>query len=208
MYEENYLSEFNSETERKLARNNLGVYSKDEVGKIVADIIGKDTQTFITRLELEEKLAGLDFVDSELKGTTNYEIPDKLHKVEFSELSQDTMPIAIKAFLDSTDFEDAIRNAISVGGDSDTIACITGAIAEAFYGIPEDIRIKALSYLPDFLFYVYAEFEKTINTQKITFNKKNLQHYMKLIEYRQNGILDEFLQNEEKIKIYLESVCD
>lgn len=81
MYEENYLSEFDSETERKLARNNLGVYSKDEVSKIVADIIGKDTQTFITRLELEEKLAGLDFVDSELKGTTNYEIPDKLFKI-------------------------------------------------------------------------------------------------------------------------------
>jgi hypothetical protein len=81
MYEENYLSEFDSETERKLARNNLGVYSKDEVSKIVADIIGKDTQTFITRLELEEKLARLDFVDSELKGTTNYEIPDKLFKI-------------------------------------------------------------------------------------------------------------------------------
>lgn len=81
MYEENYLSEFNSETERKLARNNLGVYGKDEVSKIVADIINKDTQSFITRLELEEKLAGLEFVNSELKGTTNYEIPDKLFKI-------------------------------------------------------------------------------------------------------------------------------
>ena len=80
MYEENYLSEFNSETEKNLARNNLGVYSKDEVSKIVADIVGKDTASFITRLEFEEKLAGLNFVDSELKGTTNYEIPDKLFK--------------------------------------------------------------------------------------------------------------------------------
>lgn len=81
MYEENYLSEFNSESEKKLARYNLGVYSKDEVSKIVADIVGKDTETFITRQELEEKLAGLDFVDSELKGTTSYEIPDKLFKI-------------------------------------------------------------------------------------------------------------------------------
>lgn len=81
MYEENYLSEFNSETERKLARQNLGVYSKDEVSKIVVDIIKEDTQTFVTKLEFEEKLARLNFVDSELKGTTNYEIPDKLFKI-------------------------------------------------------------------------------------------------------------------------------
>lgn len=44
------------------------------------------------------------------------------------------MPVAVQAFLESTDFETAIRLAVSVGGDSDTIACITGAIAHAFYG--------------------------------------------------------------------------
>ena len=50
------------------------------------------------------------------------------------------MPQAIIAFLESTDFEDAIRNAISLGGDSDTMAAITGSIAEAAYGIPKAIR--------------------------------------------------------------------
>ena len=54
------------------------------------------------------------------------------------------MPQAIVAFLESTDFEDAIRNAISLGGDSDTLAAITGSIAEAAYGIPEWIRDKDL----------------------------------------------------------------
>ena len=49
---------------------------------------------------------------------------------------QGTVPQAIRAFLDGTDFEDCIRTAISLGGDSDTLACITGSIAEAFYGIP------------------------------------------------------------------------
>ena len=78
---------------------------------------------------------------------SQYRIPDRLHKMYFSELSQETMPIAIRAFLDSTSFEDVIRNAISVGGDSDTIACITGAIAEAYYGIPEEIKLKAYEYL-------------------------------------------------------------
>ncbi|WP_312644847.1 ADP-ribosylglycohydrolase family protein [Hydrogenoanaerobacterium sp.] len=65
----------------------------------------------------------------------------------FNENCQDTVPQAIIAFLESAGFEDAIRNAISLGGDSDTLAAITGSIAEAAYGIPEDIKDKALSYL-------------------------------------------------------------
>jgi len=67
----------------------------------------------------------------------------------FNETCQDTVPQAIVAFLESTDFEDAIRNAISLGGDSDTLAAITGSIAEAAYGIPEWIQDKAYSYLDE-----------------------------------------------------------
>ena len=59
------------------------------------------------------------------------------------------MPQAIIAFLESTDFEDAIRNAISLGGDSDTLAAIAGSIAEAAYGIPDRIKEKAYSYLDE-----------------------------------------------------------
>jgi len=58
-----------------------------------------------------------------------------------------SVPEAIIAFLESVDFEDAIRNAVSIGGDSDTLAAITGSIAEAAYGIPETIKTKALSLL-------------------------------------------------------------
>lgn len=65
----------------------------------------------------------------------------------FNETCQETVPQAIVAFLESTDFEDAIRNAISLGGDSDTLAAITGSIAEAAYGVPAHIEKKALSYL-------------------------------------------------------------
>ena len=62
---------------------------------------------------------------------------------------QGTVPEAIIAFLDSNSYEDAIRNAISLGGDSDTLACITGGIAEAFYGdVPTAIRAKVYEYLP------------------------------------------------------------
>ena len=66
---------------------------------------------------------------------------------QFNETCQETVPQAIIAFLESRDFEDAIRNAISLGGDSDTLAAITGSIAEAAYGVPDWIEEKALSYL-------------------------------------------------------------
>ena len=62
---------------------------------------------------------------------------------------QGSVPQAIRAFLESTDFEDAIRNAVSIGGDSDTIAAIAGSIAEAAYGIPDWIKEKAWSYLDE-----------------------------------------------------------
>lgn len=61
---------------------------------------------------------------------------------------QGTVPQAIRAFLDSSDYEDAIRNAVSLGGDADTLACITGGIAQAFYGeIPSLIQEKVYSIL-------------------------------------------------------------
>jgi ADP-ribosylglycohydrolase len=66
-----------------------------------------------------------------------------------NETCQKTVPQAITCALEATDFEDAIRNAISIGGDSDTIAAIAGGIAQAIFGIPADIRDKALTYLPE-----------------------------------------------------------
>ncbi len=66
---------------------------------------------------------------------------------EFNETCQDTVPQAIVAFLESSSFEDAVRNAISIGGDSDTLAAITGAIAEGYYGIPSPLCSQAISFL-------------------------------------------------------------
>lgn len=74
---------------------------------------------------------------------------------EFDESCQGTVPQAIVAFLESADFEDAIRNAISIGGDSDTLAAITGSIAEAAYGIPNEIKEKGISYLDSEIKEVY-----------------------------------------------------
>ena len=65
------------------------------------------------------------------------------------ETCQQTVPEAIIAFLESTGFEDALRNAVSLGGDSDTLACITGGIAEAFYGMPSELQQETLKRLPE-----------------------------------------------------------
>lgn len=77
----------------------------------------------------------------------------------FNETCQNTVPQALEAFFESTDFEDAIRNAISIGGDSDTLAAITGAIAEAYYGVPVSIRKLALTFLDKRLLKILMDFE-------------------------------------------------
>ena len=74
------------------------------------------------------------------------EIRPTYHHVE---TCQETVPEAIIAFLESVSFEDALRNAVSLGGDSDTLACVTGGIAEAFYGMPQELRDETLKRLPE-----------------------------------------------------------
>ncbi|MBQ9473946.1 MAG: ADP-ribosylglycohydrolase family protein [Bacteroidales bacterium] len=66
----------------------------------------------------------------------------------FNETCQGSVPQAIEAFLESHDFESAIRIAVSLGGDSDTIACIAGGMAEAYYGVPEEMKAAAMALLP------------------------------------------------------------
>ena len=89
---------------------------------------------------------------------------------QFDESCKGTVPQAITAFLESVSFEDALRNAISLGGDSDTIGAITGAIAWSFYwarcweaplpGDMKQIRDHALEHLPEEMRSVIAEFEE------------------------------------------------
>ena len=81
---------------------------------------------------------------------------------QFDESCQGTVPQALEAFFEAESYEDAIRNAISIGGDSDTIAAITGSVAEAYYGIPEDIKVEGLSYLDDNLRMIHQVIAETI----------------------------------------------
>ena len=85
---------------------------------------------------------------------------------KFNETCQETVPQALEAFFESNSFEDAIRNAISIGGDSDTVAAITGGIADAYYGIPEEIKKEALTYLDEELLDIVTKFEKVYGNIK------------------------------------------
>lgn len=105
----------------------------------------------------------LDVLKTEMKKlieeNCGYDLSRALDEIRpvyrFNESCQETVPEAIIAFLESTGFGDAIRNAISLGGDSDTLTAITGSIAEAAYGIPSEIADTALGYLDEPLREVY-----------------------------------------------------
>lgn len=101
------------------------------------------------RAHICENYYSLDFTLDEIRPT-----------YRFNETCQDTVPQALEAFFESTSFEDAIRNAISVGGDSDTLAAITGGVAEAYYGIPSALREEAMEYLDTRLLDILTEFER------------------------------------------------
>lgn len=84
---------------------------------------------------------------------------------KFDETCQKTIPVAVRCFLESEDFEDCIRNSISVGGDSDTIACIAGSIAEAYFGINEELKEKVHPYLDLGLNATLEKFDKKYITK-------------------------------------------
>lgn len=85
------------------------------------------------------------------------EIRPTYHHVE---TCQETVPEAITAFLEGTDFEDVIRTAVSLGGDCDTLTCIAGSIAEAFYGVPDEMKLECRNRLQKDMIAVLNRFEE------------------------------------------------
>ena len=99
---------------------------------------GKDMDEI--RKYAEDNFYRLDFTIDEIRPTYS-----------FNETCQGTVPQAIECFLESGSYADAIRNAISIGGDSDTLAAITGGMAEAYYGLEDEMIETANTYLDDYL---------------------------------------------------------
>ena len=83
------------------------------------------------------------------------------------EICRDSVPQAIICALEATDFEDAVRNAVSLGGDSDTIGCMTGAIAEALYGIPRSMAERIRPIIAPRLLEIIDYFEKVYGANYI-----------------------------------------
>lgn len=100
-----------------------------------------------------------DYVDANYY-PMDFTLDDIRDSYMFNETCQNTVPQALMAFFESTSYEDAIRNAISIGGDSDTLAAITGAVAECYYGIPQKLREQGMSYLDERLLGVLRAFEE------------------------------------------------
>jgi type I restriction enzyme M protein len=107
--------------------------------------------------KISESYYPLDFTADEIRPT-----------YEFNETCQGTVPQAIVCFLESESFEDAIRTAVSIGGDSDTLAAITGGIAEAYYGIPEDFQDTAMTYLNEELLTLVIEWQAFMSENPAT----------------------------------------
>ena len=97
---------------------------------------------------------------------TYYDINFTLDEIRptyrFNETCQQTVPQAMVAFLESDSFEDAIRNAISIGGDSDTLAAITGAVAEAFYGMDKEQIVSVITRLDKNLIAHLVSFQECV----------------------------------------------
>ena len=87
------------------------------------------------------------------------EIRPGYHHVESC---QETVPEAITAFLEGQDFEDVIRTAVSLGGDCDTLTCIAGSMAEAFYGVPEELAAECRKRLPEDMIAVLDCFSQSM----------------------------------------------
>lgn len=110
---------------------------------------------------IQNKYYNLDFTLSEIRD-----------KYVFDVSCQGSVPQAIVSFLEANSFEDCIRNAISIGGDSDTIAAIAGSLAEAYYGVPDNIKDKALTYLDNDLLKCVELASNCINVDLKFKNKK------------------------------------
>ena len=93
----------------------------------------------------------------------NYDLEDLQRNNVFSSKSSVSVPQALYVFFQSNDFEDSIRKALSIGGDSDTIACMAGGIAEAYYGMPENLKEKAMEILDPYCRAIVEQFRKFCN---------------------------------------------
>ncbi|RAP51097.1 MAG: hypothetical protein BZ136_00150 [Methanosphaera sp. rholeuAM74] len=149
-------------------------WAKDTLSQTeeLAEISAKITHNHIEGIKGAKATAGAvylartgsdkDLIKKYVEDNYGYDLERKLVDIrpeyKFNESCQETVPEAVICFLESNSYEDTIRNAISLGGDADTLAAIAGAIAAAYYEVPDQITDMALSKLDENLKNIYNEF--------------------------------------------------
>lgn len=144
------------ETVRRMARLSASVTHNHPEGMKGAEATAGAIFLARTGHSKEEIRAYAESLGYDLSRTCDEIRPDYHHV----ESCQQTVPEAITAFLEGEDFEDVIRTAVSLGGDCDTLTCIAGSIAEAFYGVPEELKAACRDRLPEDLLQVLDWFEE------------------------------------------------
>ena len=107
-----------------------------------------------------------NYIENLYECDLNFDLECLQKNYKFTSKAKNSVPQAIYCFLVSNDFEDSIRKAISIGGDSDTIAAITGSIAEAYYGIDDNLIKEVEKYLPEYIINIVNEFYSKIKNIK------------------------------------------
>jgi ADP-ribosylglycohydrolase len=129
----------------------------------------RGAQATAAAIFLARQGATKEHIRQSIEGRFGYDLSRSVEDIRpdyvFNESCQGTVPEAMVAFLDSTDYEHAVRLAVSLGGDADTLACIAGGIAEAYYrGVPEDIAERGLALLDDRLVEIVKRFHRAFGS--------------------------------------------
>ena len=136
---------------------------KFSVNRTIARIRNPQNEVLFKKLGIDVTVSGTNVILEYIEETFNYDLQKTLDDIRphyhFDETCQGSVPQSIIAFLESDDYEDAVRKVISLGGDSDTMACIAGGIAQAYYkSIPEYIVNKVRKILDSELLKIIDQF--------------------------------------------------
>lgn len=127
----------------------------------------KGAESLASTIFLARNKKSKEYIKNYITEKYGYSLEYNLEKLQetnvFNGTCDITVPQAIFIFLNSNSFEDSIRKAISIGGDTDTIACMVGSISEAYYGIPKSLRNKALDIIPEQFKHILMEAYKLKN---------------------------------------------